>query len=153
MQPIKQSNRFNFSIGLLLISLVSIPALMLMIGGHKNAGFTPTNHWLWWAFVCTLVCGFTLSVVALWRETGWGYCTWFQAVIALVTLITYIGWWRRELDFIQGPHDPELGLVAPEASWPAYLVILIMALMAGLLPLGLKTFINVIKSHKKQRLP
>ncbi len=145
---IEKANRFGFGLGLFLISLVTMPTLMMIIGNHRNSSFSPTNHWLWWGFLLTPVCSYALSVAALRRKTGWGYCLWFQTVISFMTLIVYIGWWRREMDYIQGPHDPEFNSASPDASWVAYLVILLVMLTVGLLPIAIREIINRVKRRK-----
>jgi hypothetical protein len=150
---IEKSSRIKIGVGLLLICLVSLPTLLTMIGNHRNSTFIPGNHWLWWAFLVVLACGYTLSVTALLRHVQWGYCVWFQTVISFMVLITYIGWWRREMDFIQGPHDPEISLAPPEALWSAYLVILLITLAVGLLPLAIRFMVRRARAKHQQHGP
>lgn len=76
----------------------------------------------------------------------WGYCVWFQTVISFMVLIAYFGWWKRETNFIQGPHDPESSLALPEAMWTAYLVILLITLAVRLLPLAIKFGVRRIRA-------
>lgn len=147
---IEKGGRIRFGVGLLLVNLVSLPTLLMMVGNHRNSTFIPSNHWLWWAFLGVLACGYTISVMALLRRVQWGYCVWLQMVLSFMVLVVYIGWWRREMNFIQGPRDPESSLASPEASWSAYLVILLIALAAGLLPLGIRSGVRWARA-KRQR--
>lgn len=148
---IEKPSRVKIGVGLLWVSLVSLPTLLTMIGNHRNSTFIPGNHWLWWAFLVVLVCGYILSVTALLRRVQWGYCVWFQTVISFMVLIVYIGWWRREMNFIQGPHDPELSPAPPEAMWSAYLVILLITLATGLLPLAIRFGVRWARAKHRRR--
>lgn len=149
---IEKARRVNIGVGLLLVSLVSLPTLFTLIGNHRNASFIPGNHWLWWAFLVVLAFGYMLSVTALLSRIPWGYSVWFQTAISFMVLIAYIGWWKRETNFIQRPHDPESSPVPPEAMWSAYLVILLITLAVGLLPLAIKFGIRRIRAKHQQHV-
>ena len=148
---VARKNRLNVLVGLVLISVVSIPTLTIVHADMDQPAFgpnfAPANAWLWLGFQLLIAFGFVLATLGLVRRIHWGYCVWSQAVLSLVILLAYIGWMRREDDYRRWP-DPDDFSGPPEATWTGFLWLGLFWLVPGLLPLALRTLNRYLKARK-----
>lgn len=148
---VMKRNRLNVLVGLLLISVVSIPTLTIICADMDQPtfgpNFAPANAWLWLAFQLLIVFGFGLATFGLIHRIHWGYCVWSQAVLSFLVLLAYLGWMRREDDYRRWP-DPDDLSGPPEATWTGLLWLGLFWLVAGLLPLALRTISRYRETRK-----
>jgi hypothetical protein len=142
-------NRRNLVVGLALITLVSAPTLSLLLSEFRRPAFAADNRWLWLALACCLPLGFGLSAIGLRQRIHWGYFVWSQSVLAFLVSILYIGWYRRELDYMSMGPDPEAADQGPPvASVSGALILVLVWLVAGHLPLAIRALIQWFRARK-----
>lgn len=130
--------RLNLLIGLTLTSIATLPTLMIVLDDARQPSFSPDNAWFWLALLILLACGFVISMIGLKRKVHWGYFAWSQTILSFLVLILYVGWYRKELDYAKfGPDPDAIDKGPPVATWPGFLLIVLMWLIVGFLPLAL----------------
>jgi hypothetical protein len=135
---VEKKNRLNFFVGLILTGIVTLPTLTIVLGDIRRPSFSPENAWAWLALWCFLAFGFVVSIVGLMRKVHWGHMVWAQTILSFLVLTVYIGWYRRELDYVQmGPDPGAIDQGPPVAAWPGFLLFVFMWLVAGFLPMAL----------------
>jgi hypothetical protein len=145
----EKNNRRNLLFGLLLTGVVSLPALITVVGDSRKPSFSPENAWYWLALCCLPVLGFILSVIGLLRGIHWGHFAWSQSILSFLVMVAYVGWYRRELDFVKmGPDPDAIDKSPPMASSTGLLLVVVLWLVPGFLPLVVARF---WKWHKARR--
>ena len=80
-----------------------------------------------------------MSKLHLRRRVGCGYFIWSQTVLCFLVSMSYIGWYRRELDYVKmGPDPDALDQSPPSASLTGFAVLVLMWLVVGFLPLAIR---------------
>lgn len=131
-------NRLNQFVGLVLTSLISAPALSLLSMEFQRPAFAPANGWFWIALLCLVGLGFAVAIIGLRRQVHCGYFIWSQAIASILVSSVYIGWYRRELDYVKmGPDPDALDPGAPSATPSGFLILLVAWLAIGFAPLAI----------------
>jgi hypothetical protein len=137
MTPDKK-HRLNVLVGVVLTCLVTLPTLTIVSGDARQPSFSADNAWFWLALQALLASGLAISTIGLVRKLHWGYFAWSQSVLSFLVLMIYIGWYRRELDYVKMGPDPEaIDQGPPIATWHGFAFLVLMWLVPGFLPLAL----------------
>jgi len=133
-----------------LTGIVSGLAFSLLANELRRPVFSPANAWFWLALVFVLAAGFVISTIGLLRRIPFGYFAWSQTVLSFLVTMVYLGWYRRELDYVKmGPDPDALNKGPPEASALGFLMLLLIGLAAALLPAAMmrlgKRILKVIR--------
>ena len=147
-------NRLNLFIGLVLTSMISVPILALLSAEFQRPAFAPDNAWLWIALLCLIPLGFAISLIGLRRRIHCGYFIWSQLIASILVSSIYIGWYRRELDYvIMGPDPDAFDQSPPSATLSGFLILLLAWLAIGFLPLAIRSLVLRIRARKSSPRP
>jgi len=114
-------------IGLISVSVVSVPAFMLLATEFRRPAFQLANAWFWIALLGLMAFGCTVSILGLMRGRHWGHFVWSQATLSFLVSMIYIGWYRRELDYAKmGPDPDALYQGPPIASGQGFLILVLV---------------------------
>lgn len=132
-------NRVNLIVGALITALLSFVAIGLLLNEYRRPVFSAQNAWLWFALLALVPLGLVVAIVGLRRRIGCGYFIWSQTVLCFLVSMSYVGWYRRELDYVKmGPDPDALDQRPPSASLTGYAVLVLMWLVVGFLPLAIR---------------
>lgn len=143
-------NRLNFVVGALVTGVPSILTIGLLLNEYRRPVFAAHNTWLWFALMALVPLGFAIAIFGLLRRIGCGYFIWSQLVLCLLVSVVYIGWYRRELDYVKmGPDPDALDRSPPSATFPGFMVPVLLWLVIGFLPLAVR---QIRRRQVKRRL-
>ena len=75
-------------------------------------------------------------MIGLMRGIHWGHFVWSQSILSFLVLVTYVGWYRRELDYVKmGPDPDAVDKSPPVASLTGLLLVILFWLVPAFLPL------------------
>ena len=142
-------NRLNLMIGVAMTGLVSCLVIGLLLNEYRRPVFAAHNAWFWFALMGLMLSGFVVAIAGLLRRIGCGYFIWSQLVLSVFVAGAYIGWYRRELDYVKmGPDPDALDRSPPSVSVSGFMILLLMWLVIGFLPLAIRQFRRWIVARK-----
>ncbi len=130
-----RKNCINLLIGSVLVTMVTLPTLLIVFGDARQPSFLPNNAWLWPALWILLLCGLFISMFGLIRNVHWGYFLWSQTILSLLVFVIYVGRYRSDRGYARFGPDPDSILQGPpEVSWGRFLCLVLMWLLVGFMP-------------------
>lgn len=142
-------NRLNLLVGIATTGLISAFAIGLLLNEYRRPVFTPDNAWLWFSLLSLMPFGFVIALIGMLRRIGCGYFIWSQLVLSFLVSIIYIGWYRRELDYVKmGPGPDALDQGPPSATLSGFMILLLAWLLIGFLPLALRQLLRWYRARK-----
>jgi len=141
--------RFNLFVGSVLVTLVTLPTLVIVFGEARQPSFLPNNAWLWPALLILLLSGLFVSLFGLMRKVHWGFFLWSQAILSFWVLIIYVGRYRADRDYLKFGSDPDaIYQGPPEASMAVLSLLTSVCLVVCFMPLALR---YLWKRHKARK--
>ena len=144
-------NRLNLLAGIVTTGLISAIAFGLLLNEYQRPVFSPENAWLWISMASLIPLGFIIALVGMLRRTGCGYFIWSQLVLSFLVSSIYIGWYRRELDYVKmGPDPDALDQGPPSATLSGFMFLLLAWLLIGFMPLAIRQLLRRYRARKAQ---
>jgi hypothetical protein len=142
-------NRLNLLVGIVTTGLISVIAAGLLLNEYQRPVFAPDNAWLWLSLLLLIPFGFIIGLVGMLRRTGCGYFIWSQLVLAFLVSSIYIGWYRRELDYVKmGPDPDALDQGPPIATLSGFMFLLLAWVLIGFMPMVLRHLLRRYRAKK-----
>jgi hypothetical protein len=135
-----KKNRFNLLVGLVLITLVTLPTFVIVMSDASQPTFLPVNAWLWPTLLFVLLGGWFVALFGLMRQVHWGHFLWSQTTLSFLVLVIYVGRSRTDRVYARFGPDPDAFVQGPpEADWSRVLLLFIVWMIVGFLPLVLRS--------------
>lgn len=145
-------NRLNLVAGTLATGVPSILTIGLLLNEYQRPVFAVHNAWLWFALLGLIPLGFVAAFAGLLRRIGCGYFIWSQLVLCLLVSSVYIGWYRRELDYVKmGPDPDALDRGPPNATLFGFMLPVLMWLVIGFMPLAIRQVKRWLDARRAQK--
>lgn len=143
------ANRLNLILGALLTGVLSLLTIGLLLNEYQRPVFAAQNAWLWFALMGLVLLGFAVAIAGMRRRIGCVYFIWSQLVLCILVSSVYIGWYRRELDYVKMGPDPEaLDRSPPSATFSGFLIPVLLWLVVGFLPLAIRQLRRRLAARK-----
>lgn len=144
--------RLNLLVGVVITGLISVLTLGLLLNEYHRPAFAPGNAWLWAGMVGMVLLGFVISLLGLRRRIGCGHSIWSQLVLCFLISSVYIGWYRRELDYVKmGPDPDALDRSPPTPTLSGFVILLLAWGVIGFLPLAIRQSIRWYRARSSSR--